>query len=270
MRADEDAQKFVDFLRSIGSGQYPVVESNGKSDLIDLPESLICSKDIVEEIYGDILTKKTSDLANIAILALKNDHCAVINRKVLNLLPGEERVYSSINTLITENENELLQFPTEFLDGLDVSALPQHKLCLKEGTIVILLRNLNPKKGLLNGICLIVRKMYDNSVLLEIITGIKIGQKVLLPRIDLTSSDTAFLFYFKRGKFPIRLAFCMTINKAQGQTLDRVGIYLPEPVFSYGQLYVILSRGKSFKNVNFQILPNDCRTANVVWKEVLS
>lgn len=105
--------------------------------------------------------------------------------------------------------------------------------------------------------------------MLEIISGINIGKKVLLSRIDLIPSDTVLPFSFKRRQFPIRLAFCMTINKAQGQTLDHVGIYLSDPVFSHGQLYVALSRAKSFDNIKVQIKPKGCRTTNIVWKEVL-
>ena len=67
----------------------------------------------------------------------------------------------------------------------------------------------------------------------------------------------------------------MTINKAQGQTLDYVGIYLREPIFSHGQLYVALSIAKNSKSVKILITPPvydsslDYVTPNIVYKDVL-
>ena len=62
-----------------------------------------------------------------------------------------------------------------------------------------------------------------------------------IPRIILDSADDDFPFKLRRLQFPLRLAFAMTINKSQGQSLTFTGLDLRTPVFSHGQLYVAIS-----------------------------
>ncbi len=59
--------------------------------------------------------------------------------------------------------------------------------------------------------------------------------RVFIPRLSITPSDTERMpFTLRRRQFPLRPGFAMTINKAQGQTLQTVGVYLPKPVFCHG------------------------------------
>ena len=121
-----------------------------------------------------------------------------------------------------------------------------------------------------------MRAFEDNAIDCEIVNGQHAGNRVFIPRIPLSpSEDITLPFKFKRKQFPIRLSFAMTINKAQGQTIPNVGIYLPEPVFSHGQLYVALSRGVSLRTTwllakpNKEIDPSEKRTKNIVYIDVL-
>ncbi len=71
--------------------------------------------------------------------------------------------------------------------------------------------------------------------------------------------------------FPVRLAFTMSINKAQGQSLKFVGLDLCTPVFTHGQLYVALSRASSGHRIHI-LFPSDSTESimrNVVYPEVL-
>ena len=74
----------------------------------------------------------------------------------------------------------------------------------------------------------------------------------------------------------------MTINKSQGQTLQKVGIFLQNPVFAHGQLYVAISRCANPSEIKFFVpfseeqnefhqvnADGSLTTINEVWPECL-
>ena len=120
----------------------------------------------------------------------------------------------------------------------------------------MLLRNLNPSQGPLNGTNLLIKTQGRKVIQAKIMTGTHAGHIVFIPRIALkTTKDCHLPFTFTRRPFPIKLSNAMTINKSQGQTLTKVGIYLPQSVFTHGQLYVAMSRVKSYYDLQFALAP---------------
>ncbi|TRM55295.1 hypothetical protein BD626DRAFT_418933 [Schizophyllum amplum] len=109
----------------------------------------------------------------------------------------------------------------------------------------------------------------------RILGGDHDGETAFIPRISLTPSTGVaadFAFQLRRRQFPVRLAFAVSINKAQGQSVRHVGIDLRVPVFTHGQLYVALSRATSRDRV-LVLLPPDsvtCRTLNIVYSEIFT
>lgn len=161
-------------------------------------------------------------------------------------------------------------YPIEFLNSLNVSGLPPHKLTLKVNQPIILLRNIDPLNGLCNGTRLICRKFYQNLIEAEILIGNFAGKIVYISKSPIILTESNLPFQFQRLQFPIRPAFAMTINKSQGQTLDFVGLWLKNSVFSHGQLYVALSRVTAKENLKIFLNPsyNKYLTRNVIYKSV--
>ena len=95
-------------------------------------------------------------------MATNNKKVDEINEIATNMMPGEAFESLSHDLLISDSNQSL--YPTEFLNSLSISGLPSHKLVLKLGQPIIMIRNLNPNAGLCNGARLIVTNVYDRLI----------------------------------------------------------------------------------------------------------
>ena len=221
-----------------------------------------------------------------AILTPKNKHANEINDHVLAELQISGialHEYRSSDSILQATEEDSANYPIEFLNSLEPNGCPPHLLRLAVGMVVILLRNIDTEAGLCNGVRAVVKGCHRHVLDVHILTGRAKGKRFYIPRIPLRPQTPDLPFVLNRRQFPVRLAYGMTINKAQGQTLQQVGLYLPEPVFGHGQLYVAESRVGGSSRICILVsqtttqgyfddasaLSPGTYTANVVWPEAL-
>ncbi|XP_075096269.1 uncharacterized protein LOC142174382 [Nicotiana tabacum] len=257
MRARADPT-FSDFLLRIGNGEEPTI----RYDMVLLLEKLIVKHDgdsigednLIREIFPslDEMSSCAKYMTERAILASRNEYVDQLNEMLIAKFPGESRTFLSFDSAEDDTNNYCQE---EYLNNLTPSGLPPHRLVLKKNAPIMLLRNLDPANGLCNGTRMICRGFDNNVIHAEIMMGENASKHVFIPRIQLSPPENeGYPFKFIRKQFPVRLCFSMTINKAQGQTIPNVGLYLPQHVFSHGQLYVALSRGISMSTTKVLVL----------------
>ncbi|XP_076908312.1 uncharacterized protein LOC143565126 [Bidens hawaiensis] len=244
----ENIKEFADWLLDIGQGTL-----GGRNDgesVIDIPNDLLILK--LNRFNG------LTYFQDRALLAPLNEVVQEINEHMLALFPGDEVQYLSSDSLAeSEDVSDAVDpqlYSPDLLNGLKMSGMPNHRLVLKVGVPIMLLRNINHKKGLCNGTRLQVVSLGRRVIEAKVVSGTNIGYRTLISRVSLTPTDKKLPFKLKRRQFPISVCFAMTINKSQGQSLSRVGLYLKDPVFSHDQLYVALSRVKTRDGIKLVIL----------------
>jgi hypothetical protein len=156
-----------------------------------------------------------------------------INQAKLNDLYGDELTYSQSTT-----------GAANYLESLQRSVLAPAELKLKEGALVMAVKNAADRKYV-NGSLGVVRDfdVLTNYPIVEFRNGKTI---TMVPDTwELRDGDK------KRAsiiQIPLRLAWAITVHKSQGMTLDAAKIDLSK-AFVEGMGYVALSRVKNLENL---------------------
>ena len=275
-----EAKDYASWLLQLGNGQLPHVPTEMGVDFVELPKERCMTADIdslIDWVFPNLHEncEDPSWMSERTILAPHNRYVFEINAQVSKKFPGEEFRCDSADEIRSDSGgpiSEQASVPREYLNCLLPSGLPPHQLFLKKGMPIILLKNLDPPNGLCNGTRLLLMDVLNGYILqAKIASGDHCGKIVFIPRVAMVPKDGDFPFAWERRQFPIAVAFAMSINKAQGQTFSTVGVYLKEPVFTHGQLYVAASQINHPHSIMFALpnFPTSCLTRNVVYKEVL-
>ena len=117
-----DEQAFAAWLLQIGSGSLPSVSQETDEPLISIPAECVCSDNIVDAVYDDMLSESIQDRV---ILCPRNDDTLDVNQQVLGRLPVDtKKEYFSVDEVQCDDAEEQENYPMEFLNSLTPSYTP--------------------------------------------------------------------------------------------------------------------------------------------------
>ncbi|OWY95856.1 LOW QUALITY PROTEIN: Helitron helicase [Phytophthora megakarya] len=155
---------------------------------------------LIDAVYPGI---NTDELPNEyfderTILAPTNANVRRINEMVAARLTGETKEYLSTDSLEGVADSNL--FEQEFLNSLNFSGIPPHKIVLKVGAPIIMICNLNNDTGLCNGTRLCVVSLRARSIEATLMSGPAKRNTVFIPRNIFypEDDDKEFPFNLKR------------------------------------------------------------------------
>ena len=164
-----------------------------------------------------------------------------INSHYAGKLVGEERVY--VATTETAPSKTLTADDIAYrVQKLDKDAPYVPSLSLKVGAQVMLLHNMNPELGLVNGSRGVVKGFDTDGVPIVKFIACLENRRVEPAQWE-SDGDVPVV----RKQIPLRLAYALTIHKAQGASLDSALVDIGASTFEYGQAYVALSRVRSLE-----------------------
>jgi len=281
--AYEKQQRYANMLLDLGNGTF---NSGEVLDMNFVNEELHST--VVHIVHMRALTSEEEVLQFLlpsgfqynliafrAILAPTNERCDTWNSTIQNLNPKEEHVLYSADKFndIDDPRGVLATMMTpDVLAKFKRVHVPPHALHLKINDICLLMTTLSKKDGLTKNTRL--RIVYISTYRIRVCTLDSTNPTYhTIPRIRFVFKLPFGSYSMHRTQFPLRLAYCITFNKAQGQSLDWVVVDATEPSFSHGHTYVAYSRVHDADHIATyvradQVLDDGVIITNVVYPDL--
>jgi hypothetical protein len=122
-----------------------------------------------------------------AILTTKNTVMNSFNTQIIEVVPRQEHIFLSADSVET-GDDQAMVISTEFLNTITLAGMPPHRLALKVGVPVMLLKNLDVTSGLCNGTCLIISRLAWRLIIAQIIGGAHVRNIINIPRITIITN----------------------------------------------------------------------------------
>ena len=259
-------ESFASMLDYIGNGAFPfATNENHEEGSQNIPlhflKCLYTEQDALDFLYPQgfdsfMMTEK-------CILAATNVAVDTWNQKIQLLNPATPRQLFSRDRLceVDDPNGFLASMLTEdILNKFNNAGVPPHELTLKENDICILLRNIDKSSGLTNNRRVIIKSITNFCI--KVATTGHHPKYHYIPRIHFKFRlPFGQSFQLLRTQFPLRLAYSVSINKAQGQELAKVLCDFRVSPFSHGHTYVALSRVRHHSHI--AVLTT---TSQIIWK----
>ena len=142
---------------------------------------------------------------------------------------------------LAEKGNKSLYYKAYSNIGINENTLKEYDAELIEGAQVIITRNIDITKKLVNGTRCVIKKLNTENVVVQCINGLYHTIEYFK---DVSENNKSYIAHM-----PVKLAYALSIHKCQGMTIDALEIDLGKNIFACGQLYTALSRGTSLKNI---------------------
>ena len=263
---------YSNFVDHIGDGRLPATNATATATELVCLEPLAVSTDENEAInfvFPDV--DDVIQCSQRAVITGTNRVVDALNAKILTMLHGEEFSLFSVTRLCSDDTKLQNLITTEFLHSLKSPGVPEHELKLKLNCLCMVTRNISVQDRLMNNTKVIVREISRHLVTVETLME---RRQFVLPRIIFRFTLPRSGLVIERRQFPLRLCYAITVNKSQGQTLDRVCLDLREHPFAHEQLYVGASRVRDHSNIliltqNDHLHHGCALTKNIVYQDLL-